>query len=150
MLGRVGLHTIHAMMYDRCVIDVFRLDKALVLLAALCSIELWDEPKPSPELKLPAPVIVVPTQSHGGSFWSSMFIALVGTPQQKFWWHLRERDGLGVPTSEPHKVLENDMVGDWIHKLTGCGLPKPAHERIENGQQAVQEDFDTRQYDISL
>ena len=79
-----------------------------------------------------------------------MFIALAATPQQRFWWHLRERDGLGVPLRFADKVLENDMVGDWIYKLIKVGLPESAQQRVEKGEHAVQEDFDTRQHNISI
>lgn len=116
--------------------------EALVILAALSSIEFYKTPIPSRSLA--APSILMRTQPNGRCFWASLFLACGATKQEKSMWLSRARSQVGFPLHPPEAKTEDTRVKEWALGLNGGNIPIQTRQRIESSITAEAEDLDPK------
>lgn len=114
--------------------------QGMVILALLASVELFQEmsiPK-----QLPSPVIVLRVQSDGLCFWSCLYLHLVATKRERFFWFHRARNPQGFPLESQHANQETKTVRSWALQIGNGDMPETTKQRIIVGESVMIDDID--------
>ena len=111
-----------------------------MILAALCSIELYDKPEKMSWLQ--APVILMHTQPNGRCFWASLFLAMGASPHERFLWNLRNRTKAGFPLNRAEAIAENEVVLKFALGLNQGKIPEATKTRIQHSVCIEPEDLE--------
>lgn len=112
------------------------LAEAVVLLALMCTAELFEEHQLPPQLNFKHQLVSVP--ADGRCFWSALFLAIRATPRELWGWYRRPRSSLGF-TDGADAEHERRLVVDWVTRLP---LPDEIHHRVIKAVSADWNDVD--------
>lgn len=122
--------------------------QGMVILALLASVELFQEvsiPK-----QLPSPVLVLWVPSNGLCFWSCLYLHLVATKREQFFWFHRARTPQGFPLESQHVKQETETVRSWALQIGNGDMPESIKNRIIVGESVMIDDIDPRSFEKHL
>lgn len=114
----------------------------MVILAALASLELFDELQV--QRSLPSPCLVFHLRADSLCFWSCLYLELAASKRQQFFWYHRARNPQGLPLDPKHCEEELSTTRSWALQQGNGTMPSDTKERIEAGKIAHHDDIEAR------
>ena len=114
--------------------------EGMVMLAALACVELFEDLQI--QSYLPSPCLVNKVQADGLCFWSCLYVHLVASKRQQYFWFHRSRNLQGIPLDSKQAQEESRTVREWALQIGEGSMPEDVKKRIQAGESAQHEDID--------
>lgn len=126
----------------RCYVSVVHIPttEGMVLIAALASLELYDDVQV--QRSLPSPCLVFHLRADSLCFWSCLYLQLAASKRQQFFWYHRARNPQGVALDPKHCEEELSTARNWALQQGNGTMPSDTKKRIEAGIIAHRDDIE--------